>query len=78
MLPVIKVYINGKKCTAVVDLGCSCSYMNKWRMPHLKQSGGECVDAWQTDPKSWGNGTIELKTDNMSPVKVTVLVVGIK
>lgn len=47
-------------------------------MPHLKQSGGECVDAWQTDPKSWGNGTIELKTDNMSPVKVTVLVVGIK
>ena len=75
-LPVIEVVVNGKRCMALVDSGCSRSFVtesvcNPW--------SGQASDVLTLDGKtlrSNGIGTITLAADNVSPVKAEVLVVN--
>ena len=72
----IEAVVNGKKCMALVDSGCSQSFM----------TGSECNSwSWQASDvltvdgktlRSNGIGTITLAVDNVSPVKADVLVVN--
>ena len=75
MLPLIEAVVNGKKCVALVDSGCSWSLVtglvcNLWSR--------QALYVLTVDSKTLcgnGIGTVTLTVDNVSPVKADVLVV---
>ena len=74
-LLVIKLLVDGRRCTALVDSGCSKTLMCKsachsWRPREIK-----VVTADRKTLTSLGVGTVELKIDNIPPVTMEVLIV---
>ena len=75
VLPIIEAVVNGKKCMALVDSGCSRSLVTgsvynpwSWQASDVLTDDGKTL-------RGNGIGTIMLTVDNVSPMKADVLVV---
>ena len=71
----IKAVVNGKKCMALVDSGCSRSLVTGSVCDPWSRQASDVLTVDGEILRSNGVGTITLAVDNVSPVKVDVLVV---